>query len=71
MRSSPKSILARNRESFLRMTFPPYLVTIGVACAIVYFALASYSGTPPSAAGRDIVLAIIAAIAATVISKLE
>ncbi|WP_164778030.1 hypothetical protein [Mesorhizobium sp. M7A.F.Ca.US.006.01.1.1] len=53
------------------MSLPPSLIPIGVTCAIVYFTLASYAGTSPSAAGRDILLAVIAAIAAAVVSKLE
>lgn len=53
------------------MNLPPSLIPIGVTCAIAYFTLASYAGTPVSAAGRDILLAVIAAIAATVISKLQ
>ncbi|WP_292164606.1 hypothetical protein [Mesorhizobium sp.] len=53
------------------MSIPPSLTTIGVVCAVVYFGLAGYAGTPPSAAGRDFLLAVIAAIAATMISKLD
>ncbi|WP_157678446.1 hypothetical protein [Mesorhizobium sp. WSM1497] len=52
------------------MRIPPVLIPIGLTCAIAYFALASYAGTSPSAAGRDILLAVIAAIAATLVSKL-